>query len=487
MTSHTEVPLKLDRALASMSLTSQRFELITRLVSAIQDVDTGKAQRVVLNARRMPLLYWLASRNGVRPVRDQSRKVFCSRFLDFLPDGDWLDNDPESPPTLAMDDVEMTGDTMEALVGSISRLTGKTENIVKYPLLSVDPMDRKAAERLHREFAISMAVNQIPYFSDFAISRPVEGVQSAVVQQLLGDKSWRSVEVTGAPISGSRAGVCSLFLTGELGEQFMKEIGPVARFVSVAKVRMFFTLSDTGFNLRFVPIVLTRPLPCEGLARWLSNPQIDLAQGRRDNPEVLEAAAGLATMILSTKLLSVFSAYMRSQYQLEVGQDQDFVDLILGEALVGKADADKAQTLTDMVPIVAEPSLSRLDPVFIWNEKQWDSFDNHVGDDVLKGFYREILTTRPDQPGDGPRHISLSRLSQTLNLSWEALSVGLDVGNDGGWCVPRYYIDADHKYVEREYRVAERTLDYDLLTPGRAGGCLAAILTSKPADFLRLN
>jgi hypothetical protein len=464
------IPLALDRALRPIEDPDRRIELVRRLRDAVADVRQGTADRLVLSARRMTVLYRLAVANGLEAPRDPDA-VVSDRLIDLLPDRAWAAaGDRAAAKILAVDDIVITGGTSERLVSRCQRLVDSPGSVKPWPLWNIPEKAADQADRAHREFALTFTKSLLPYFTDFTMSERLT-LPAATFDAILADRDWTAVDVTGAQVPGSRAGACSLYLGKEMEARLRETLGPASNLVDHAKIRLFFTFEHGKFEVRFVPIVLTRDLDRGSVERWLGHKDIDLASGRRGDPAAQCAAAGLITMILSTVLFQTFAEHEAARGRIgNMREDGDFAQLVLGQAFRRFADAGQAHTLSVLEPSGMGADGPGANPTgFTWPEGRVSEGTHYVraGDDVVRPVFRRIGKVTRDES------LSIRELCVSTDSSPRAVSVALDIGNDAGWCVPEHRVDGNR--IIRGQRAAEAVGKCEAQPIGCAGGRLAAI------------
>jgi hypothetical protein len=468
-------PVELYHALDSFRDGKRLVRVAHGLADAAQTVADGRAQRIVTASRRSTDLIFLASTHGLEPALCNGVDVMGDRLIDLLPDGAWSD-DPA--PTMVLDDVSITKRTVGGLVEDCERLTG-SRDAVEDRLLLGSMKDPREILRLHGEFAELFARNLIPYCTDFVQSEAIELAPSKFLE-ILNDRAWESVDVTGAHGVRCRAGANSLFPVGRLRERFLGRLGDARRLVEVIKIRAFFTYTPRSFAVRFVPIVLTRGLPMEGLVDWLGHPKVDLAAGRRNEAKTLKAAAALVSMILSTALFDVFQQFLADEHRTPVTRDEKFLRLVAGSQfadLVNPALVDTLECVCGHLGASEPDGSAGPQDLFVWpGGKRSDGAVVQISDPEVRPVFallegQELPVTKP---------LPLHQLCEQTQASAAAVSLALDVLNDNSVAKNTYEIldGAVHRCTS----AAEHTGTYTDYSRSAGGGRLAAVATRLEVD-----
>ncbi|MDR1294224.1 MAG: hypothetical protein LBK59_04605, partial [Bifidobacteriaceae bacterium] len=480
----------LDRALGSVLGGALRVKLINRMFEAARRVEAGEVARIVAAARRMTDLWYLSTAHGLAPTLENGIQVVSDRMLGLLPNGVWAQ---DVSPTLALDEVTISGDTMKKLVVACERLTGGAEgSVVPFPL--VELRDDTEAEKtviaeLHRGFAQAFASAVTPYVTDFVVSNQVKTTPEQMIS-IFADEQWQVVDVTGAQSADKPTWACSLFPHGDLHERFMDGLGRVRDLVQVVKVRVFSASTGGGESIvRFVPMVLTRGLPTDGLTCWLELK--GLAVGRQTEADALVAAATLVSMILSASLFEVFRDHLAAEHSVEIGEDQAFARLVAGPQFVDLVCPAVPSELECLLGDAAQkggaarvsPSVEVSEKPLTWPDRTSGN-DAHyfmAGDDDVKHPLEEIeraTNKKLAQETDGREGVGipLADLASRVGSSVKRTSIALDILNDSGAAVNESRL-MDGR-VERVSRTAEFAPKYEHLTKCFGGGRLAVRLTT---------
>jgi hypothetical protein len=494
--------LALDRALTLVRDGARRTKLINGLCDVVGKVNAGEAARLVLASRRMTDLYHLA-RNvpGVPDSFDlvNGVQVMGDRLLGLLPDGAWA---ADEFPTLAVDDVEITGATMDRLVDQCVRVVGSPDKVERHPFLTIidNSANKKAIANLHRGFARTFGQHVVPYATDFVMSKEFKLAPGEMLS-LLEDREWRAVDVTGAHAADMQVWSCSLFPVGDLRRRFLEELGEASKLVQVVKIRLFFAGTLDKYTARVVPMVLTRGLPAAGLAQWLKNRH--LAEGRESDPQALISAATLVSMVLSSGLFKHFAAHVADKGMLSgrrrpaIKQDWEFVELAAGSEfaeVVKRRDISGLKCLTqgtDEGWLEKAPAAGGgPGDLFLWprEPRRRSKPDRgghyvHLGDDavkpVLTAIGKQAASAKKDQSEDPG--LSLVGLADAVSGSVGATSATLDVLNDNGSAVAKNRQPMEGEAVERRVLAAEVVTRYQDFPMCQGGGRLTVGLTTDEA------
>jgi hypothetical protein len=456
--------VRFDDALLAVRVPANRARLIRYIVDAVDDLNAGKASRLLLAARRMTCLYALLTLHGLKV--DDPEAVVSDRFIELLPDGAW-----EGESIILLDDTRFTGRTMrdrklaaERLVGA----TGKVDDRVALELGdgSEKPMTDAEVIDLHNQFAMAFGRNLLPFFTDFAISRECD-IDATLLSRLLASSAWKTVDVTNSVLAGSGARSFSLFPTSKLMRDFQHAIGDAAHLIEIAKIRVFVDDKYGRVRVRVVPIVLTRELAIDELQNWLR--VLNVVPTGTDGQTAV--AAGVVSMMLSRALFQVFAGFLSNQFGFEITEDRDLAVLAMGAYLDELAQPELLGSLTQ----VATPDdLSRefdLDPVISLPKRNEPTTSHYVliGDDSVIDGYR-VLTALDKTTGERTSLPTVARKSKS-NLA--AASVAVDVLNDLGYSVPTFQVRDG--VVLRAYRRGEASVRFKDLSAGILGGRLASI------------
>lgn len=460
-------------ALIAIRRVDYRRQLIDTVFEAVADVRAGRAQRILLAARRMTCLYALLRDRGLEEPEGRD-VVLSDRFMELLPDDAW-----NGQRVLLLDDTRITGKTMEERESRARRLIGASGSVETRiaiedgALAGEEESPEETAARLaetvelHGQFAHAFGRNLLPFFTDFCISRAADGVSEETLEEVLDCQDWRTVEVTNSVLAGTGARAFSLFLSGATLERFEGAIGDAARLVDIAKVRIFTAVRNGQLQLKVVPIVLTRSFTRESVDEWLGG----IGVTPRDTPAQLSTAAGLVTVMLSRRLLEVFGLILEEKFGLRIEEDTQFAGLMLGEEGNRLAAATNGESLAGL-KTVESASVRLAEPEFVWPQAR-PSQDAHrfvVGDDVVEPFFDAIQGPN----GHSKQRITLAQLAERTSSSTAAASVAIDILNDLGFSVPSF--EVGETLVARAYRAGEAYgATVDNLFEGYRGGRLAAV------------
>jgi len=459
-----------DDALLAIRSPRTRTEILHNISSAIADVNAGKADRILLAARRMTCVYALLAKQGLvpphrtdpdgRPVKDL---VVSDRFIELLPDGAWA-----GERVILLDDTKVTGKTISARTHSAQRLVGKSGTVEERIAidLSKGGKSKETLIDLHNQFAMAFGSNLLPFFTDFAMSTEI-GVTARQLDRVLADPHWKTVDVTNSVLAGNGSRAFSLFVVDGLAETFLASIGAVGRLVDVSKIRMFVDDNFGALRLRVVPIVLTKSLSRASLESWLGTIGVE----RNGSDEQAAHAAGLVSILLSRALFATFAEYSREAFGLDLVEDAGLTDLALGSEIARIAAMVDLATLELLEFEDVADSGEPVHPTFDWpgSDNAPESHYIIAGDDAVRVGFEKIQTLRSAKE----RTTTLGEVAELSGRSVAVSSVAIDILNDLGYSVPLFAIDGE--MVVRSYRAGEAEIRFEDLMSGRLGGRLASL------------
>jgi hypothetical protein len=462
-----EAVVRFDGALLAVRNPDVRAELIREIVLAVNDLNEGRADILLLAARRMACLYALLTLHGLE-VNDPE-KVVSDRFIELLPDRFWGDKS-----VILLDDTKVTKRTIAAREAAARRLVNNPHQVDARVALDLGDgagrVRRSDALDLHNQFAMAFGTNLLPFFTDFAISKAID-VSPSQLDELLSSKSWKTIDVTNSVLAGSGARTFSLFPSGDFAKALHTALGRAAEIVEIAKIRLFVDDTTTSLRLRVVPIVLTQSLDEDRLLAWLRTMNI----ARTTSATQAEHAAGLIAMMLSRALFRVFADHVRTEFQIAVTEDEELAHLALGKNLSEVATPDKLEGFVskDVVANHGFPEESE----FSWPGHKRPSSSRYVlvGDDAVRDGFDLLVSLDKKSRAT----TVLSEVARKSKANAAASSVALDVLNDLGYSVPTFQLKDGQ--VVRAYRQGEAQVEYRDLAAGRLGGRLASI--EKTVEF----
>lgn len=455
-----------DSALRAIRSPALRAKLVSHIVDAIIDVNEGRADIILLAARRMSSLYALLRRTGL-PELQQGFAV-SDRFIQLLPDLAW-----EGSRVILLDDTRVTGATISDREASVRRLVGDTGEVSARVAMDLAAMEDDAFDSLtlHNQFAAAFGSNLTPFFTDFAVSGEF-AISASEVDRLLASDGWRVVDVTNGVLAGTGSRSFSLFPAGNFLERVELAFGDASGLVDVAKIRLFIDEDFGIVRARFVPIVLTRDLVAEDVRAWL----VGLGIVSRAADGWAANAAGLVAILLSRALFVVFAERLVEDFGLEVGEDHEMAEIALGPDLNTFAGTALLPTLSRIAS--AETSRRPEPAQFAWPEHA--DVGGHftvAGDDLVRAPYERLLKLKErviaGQASWRDDAIPLRRMTDLTGGSSVTLSIALDVLNDLGYCVPSHAVRGES--VVRVYRPGEAVVEFTQLIAGALGGRLASL------------
>lgn len=348
---------------------------------------------IVMAARRLTCLYLLMVRSG---MPEFSVPVISDRDLIGIAD-------VAGKTALVLDDTVVLCSTLVKLVARIRKHGGDArvraicidaEQIAQKAWLGVEGQASISASsvrvsRFSRDLARTLFLNESPYFSDFPITgtRMVSLTDFAAALVL---EQWFVADVTASELTDGAVSAHSFVPRTELQTRFIGGIArrspTLARFVAIAKVRLFSRREGFALRVRTVPITVLASMQPEDVDQILREvqsssgiclPQFE-AVPYRSVQRWLQALCAM-------DLLAVFQA----QAPLPSEVDRDALCLDFGEAL--------ATLLLDVAatyPSAADPSAAAVEAV--------------VGDALLppriarlSKAYRRLLASLDDSDHDG--------------------------------------------------------------------------------------
>jgi hypothetical protein len=460
-----------DGALRAIRDTEVRDDLVGLITGAIADVERDDADIILLAARRMTCLYALMQKEGLEPPRSEGRDILVvsDRFIELLPDGAWA-----GKRVILLDDTTVTGFTIQHRTDRTRRLVGDTGTISPRVALNLKNSSRFRKPRidsldLHNQFARAFGTNLVPFFTDFAISREIE-IRPALLDRMLANREWRTVDVTNQVLAGTGARAFSLFPSAAFATRLADALGDVSRLIETTKIRMFVDDDFGQLRMRIVPIVLTHALDEKSVKAWLKAVGVE----SNGSPEQSAHAAGLITMMLSRELLRVFAKFAFEEFDLLVDEDLGLSALALGRLADGETN-NRLDTLATLSADVGGGTQLRADPYFTWPGGIAEDGSHYtiVGDDAVLDGYRDLVRIR----GKGKQTTTLKQIAAESGSNVTASSIAIDVLNDLGYSVPVFSVSQGK--VFRAYRPGESVRDLANLVPGRMGGKLATLAHTK--------
>jgi hypothetical protein len=446
-------------------------------MSAIDELDNGRTEIVLLAARRMTCIYALVHEAG---LPEPSKGVVISdRFAQLMSPKTWLGR-----KILVVDDTTITGHTRRERRRIAEQLAGPQGSVRDRVAVTIKRSDKHASFDLHNEFALAFGEGLMPFFTDFPVTRPVSTTPEVLDSILAARHLWRTVNVTNAVTSGSGARAYSLFPVDGLVDELRRELGTAASLLDIVKLRLYIHETASEVRMRFVPLVLTRALLEPSLNVWIE--KVGLTPLR--TPEQAAQAMGLVSFMLSRKLLSVFAPIAEREFGLLVAEDTSLTRILLGTELNDVADLKNLSSLGWLKSDVELEQTDAADPVFKWPESKADSGWHYVavGDDLARPGFECLRQTQKSigrrRRAGWQRHAAtLGSIAESAGTNRLSASLAVDILNDLGYAVPAPMVHRG--LVFRGYRAGEAALrEYRDLDIGAQGGRLAAFVETIEID-----
>ncbi|MGV3712844.1 hypothetical protein [Pseudolysinimonas sp.] len=459
----------------------ERLALIRALISALDRLDAGDLDVVLVAARRMACLYQLLRERGLRPPSRGT--IMSDRFTGLIANGAWA-----GKRVLLLDDTEVSGETMRKRYAAAKRLVGADDEVEKLAVLKIGPKETRRSYALHRQFALAFGENLIPFFTDFPVSREV-GVTFGEFGKFLADDDWRVTEVTNEVIAGSGARAYSMFPRAELVDAILSRLGDARRLVEAIKIRVYSHDDIDGVRFRIVPLLLPAAMHEGSLRAWLTQQGVE----PRDDLDQVEHAMGIVTMIVSRAALSVLSDRFRDRVGLEIVEDEAYTAVTLGPEVSMFASNATVDGLAILQPALDPTNMVQRDPTFVWpseGRRKVKDDGTHfiaVGDDVsLPGYHLLYSGALKTDEGVAEHVTTLRDIADATHANLLAASLALDIWNDVGYSVPTQL--CHNGVVFRAYRRGEAAPPLKDLRPGFLGGRMAAIpVTEQVPDSVYLS
>lgn len=523
-----------------------------QLFATTQDlIDRGEVTLVVLTARRLACLYRALVAVGMPPLT--GCPVVSDRYLETRPDRDWT-----AEKILVLDDSVVVGTTLDALTRRLESLVGTgqvsaravcvdAEQHVPFltEKLGLDALPRSTAQvdAFAEDIVRTLFRHQIPYFSDFPVTRRL-AVPDDAWTALRDHDGWHFVDVSHPLVADQTHTAHSIVL--DVNALAGRMAGPIANLVEHAKCRVYARETPEGRQVTLVPLALLKPCALGHVDRALAaleaaHPVIAQLRAAGWTPE---ARQRLLQMIASVQVLQVVWDQLVAVDAATDPLDAEalaplplvtyFSELFPTFSAVVNAvlaSPDAGETLS--APAAGlEPGPSRLlshvevrrtlwgsrevlphlrfdpdSPAFSLNDQQalfrhavLEAF-GHVHQTLERserqriaeyGTRDEYLEAFPDPDSRILHHgLSSGELVRALNpQGWDSIGgplthvlLAIDVGNDLGIIVPTTRTDRDRQIVYRTYRLGETAglVDTPLwqLAEGRPSDADAFLTTAK--------
>jgi hypothetical protein len=232
---------------------------------------------VVLTARRLACLYQLLIQTGMPPI--EGSMVVSDRFLDANPNLEWT-----SARVLLLDDSVVVGTTLVRLRDYISGKGARAvlcrsvcidfEQSAEYLLEGADfealyVKTSNEVQQFSRDVVVALFQQQVPFFSDFPISRPVD-ISVKAWKGYLENPDWHVADVT-APLLSDTVQTFAQVPTQETTQRFLSRVTPEASaLLDNFKMRSYVRKSNRGVLVVFVPIAMLAPCKPSALDSALS-------------------------------------------------------------------------------------------------------------------------------------------------------------------------------------------------------------------------
>jgi hypothetical protein len=218
---------------------------------------------VVLTARRLACLYQLLVQQGM-PALDGCQ-VVSDRFLDANPELNWA-----STSVLLLDDSVVVGTTLVRLHDDLRRkapavlcrsvcLDVDQQATYLFEGVDFEPLHKRSSQEVQafsREVVVALFDNQVPFFSDFPVTRPVTFTPRGW-KKYLETEDWHVADVTAPLLERSDRQALAQIPTEEHLHRLLSRIVPSASaLVDSFKVRSYVRTSKAAKSVVFVPIAM---------------------------------------------------------------------------------------------------------------------------------------------------------------------------------------------------------------------------------------
>lgn len=463
-----------ERTLRAIVRPDHRRQLAEHVAEAVSAVEEGRADVLVLAARRMTCIYALLHANGnslLLPGR-----ALSDRFLQLADPAAW-----SGRHVILLDDTLVTGGTLGEREANIRRLVGRSGTVDAKAAISIDPDDADDHYALHNQFASAFGEGLLPFFTDFPVTGAIDLDGLSFERILAHDKAWRTIDVTNAVISGSPARVYTLFPRDGLISDFLQEMGDIASIVELVKIRLFAHDDGGVVRVRFVPLVLTHPMTETSVQRWVR----EMGFVPNGSSEQSAQALGLISFMLSRALLQTLQEFTEREFGLTLEEDAELTRLMIGDDLNGISTRTYLNGLRALEPDSDAAVGATVRPVFAWPNGQPDEGSHYiiVGDDAVTPGFECLAATQesvgvPRASGWEKDATTVARIAEAGRSNVLTASLAIDVLNDLGFAVPASL--SHDGYVFRGYRAGEVALRrLSDLQPSPHGGRLAAFAQTR--------
>lgn len=244
-------------------------------------VAKGSVNLVILAARRLSCLYQLLVSQGMPPI--VGCPVVSDRFLEASSDWDW----PQTR-ALVLDDSVVVGTTLARLHDDlVARLSNggtarylavclDSEQCAKYLLDGMEfellrSRETKDVQRFSRQVVEALFRNQVPFFSDFPVSKPLLFTPESWARYL-GSGNWHVADVTAPLLGDASTHAFAQIPTSATAERFLSRVVPQAAWLlDTFKIRSYVKHDfDGSVRVVFVPIAMLAPCGPDGLTAALN-------------------------------------------------------------------------------------------------------------------------------------------------------------------------------------------------------------------------
>ncbi|HZT97781.1 MAG TPA: hypothetical protein VFB34_13180 [Chloroflexota bacterium] len=257
------------RALDAISDSELRVGIGRLFEIAQEEVNRGATNLVILTARRLACLYQLLTQQGMPEL--SGCDVVSDRYLDANPSRDWAD-----ARVLLLDDSVVVGTTLVRLHDELaSRIKDPSAIRCRSVCLDkeqkadflIEGLDFKAlyersAEEVRRfstESVIALFRNQVPFFSDFPVTRPIQLTEDAWISWLA-NFDWHVADVTAPLLDDHRCQALAHIPTSSAFEALLSRVVPEAsELVDTFKIRSYARQSEEELAVVLVPIAMLAP------------------------------------------------------------------------------------------------------------------------------------------------------------------------------------------------------------------------------------
>lgn len=521
MTAAAPAQKSLEFGLLTIEDPELRQSLLWAFEYARERAESGEVSCVLLAARRLACVYQALLSMGFDPI---PCPVVSDRVLDLE-----SSSDLDAGKVLIIDDCMILGKTAARLINRVRESADDSRAVECVVVCGQKGVGSEQTADAHgikvaswrpqsgvRTFALNLSQllfeNQIPYFTDFPSTKPLE-LPPGFLSRLLTVQGWRPVETTAILLWEAGLSSYSLVPDDNIRQRVEDRLGPaISSVLSLLKLRVIASSSNFGDRVVLVPLALLKPMTShsvdnilEALANELKEREVFKTDWRdwnhdakyrtlqmfcsvvllqefladsSDNdrnafdfgPDLIdpslfslhfgsERVEALRTAVAASAGYSASSAVLREPVQGAPTLGPSSVEQEPGALLLRKACAELYKRV-DLPVLPGVGEIARTGATFVVPMAQ---VFGYVGD--LEDRYRETFSTANEDVSAGLRW-----LDDGVTLSWLAgsldgelgqghdellTSLALDTLNDLGIAVPTTVHDEDSDLIYRRYRIGE--------------------------------